>query len=608
MGRLFSIAYFIVIILLVIGSLMFSDFFIYKSQTPYYTFLILGLLIGISAGILLILKKKNRPRLSYFTLFFVFLFFIYICYNGLYVTDCLNNKHWYLLIALITFVGIYVYATAYTNAIKPLFVILLFVCLLETLYCIGQFLGILDTLNNFFSITGTWGNPNVTALFLSLSFPLLFVPTITTRYKSFLIICKWIIGLLLLGILLLIKCRSAYIGLIVSCSIIFWYKYNLKQHFNKKNKVLAFLLCATIMAIVFFVKLYESKKESADGRLLIWKLSVQMVCDKPLNGFGYGQFEREYNIRQAAYFAGGHGTPNEVLHADHINMAYCEPLENAVESGIVGCFFYLGFLIALIVGGIKAINQQIVSQQEKGLHSIPYPLVVSVSGVSAIAVISTINFVEQAIPVMVLLLIYSAVICSYFTPKDSLKYPKLFLGGLGFVLCTLSISFLIAIIPIFCAQLDNKRGYRLVGQQKIAEAICILEPLNGKLAAYESYRNNMARAYLVNGQFQKSIYEFEEALKFTSSIESYMDLGYCYLRTGQYQQAERVYNTGANIRPTYLYPRFTLLNLYQTINDTSKIRLMANVIINMPVKIQNNKSHYYKQQAQLALNKLNSIK
>ncbi len=43
---------------------------------------------------------------------------------------------------------------------------------------------------------------------------------------------------------------------------------------------------------------YKTKQASADGRILIWKVSAGLLAGKPFGGYGYGLFEREYNLAQ----------------------------------------------------------------------------------------------------------------------------------------------------------------------------------------------------------------------------------------------------------------------------------------------------------------------
>jgi hypothetical protein len=44
---------------------------------------------------------------------------------------------------------------------------------------------------------------------------------------------------------------------------------------------------------------------SADARVVVWKISAEMIIQRPLLGYGYGSFERNYSLFQSNYFKSG---------------------------------------------------------------------------------------------------------------------------------------------------------------------------------------------------------------------------------------------------------------------------------------------------------------
>lgn len=58
----------------------------------------------------------------------------------------------------------------------------------------------------------------------------------------------------------------------------------------------------SIMFRFIIVRMLLDEKDSADGRLLIWRCSVSMVKDAPWLGHGIGSFEARYMDYQADYF------------------------------------------------------------------------------------------------------------------------------------------------------------------------------------------------------------------------------------------------------------------------------------------------------------------
>lgn len=100
------------------------------------------------------------------------------------------------------------------------------------------------------------------------------------------------------------------------------------------------MLLFSITIFIVGIHLYQIKNNSADGRLLIWKLSTKMIAENPFKGYGYGLFERNYNLKQASYFANQTSSNTERRNASFVAMAYNDYLEQTIEGGILGLLFY----------------------------------------------------------------------------------------------------------------------------------------------------------------------------------------------------------------------------------------------------------------------------
>lgn len=104
-----------------------------------------------------------------------------------------------------------------------------------------------------------------------------------------------------------------------------WYGDSLL--FVQKMKVESFVLIKSVslflFMILFIISIYYYKKDSADGRLLIWRVSIDMIADAPLVGHGIGTFENKYMYYQAQYFESHPYSKYEKL-ADNIVYPYNE--------------------------------------------------------------------------------------------------------------------------------------------------------------------------------------------------------------------------------------------------------------------------------------------
>lgn len=91
-----------------------------------------------------------------------------------------------------------------------------------------------------------------------------------------------------------------------------------------------------VIVIAGGVVLYEAKRDSADGRLLIWRCTGRLIAEQPWLGRGKGGFEADYMDCQARYFA-VHGTDGRAaLLADDVFQPMSDPLRWLTEYGFVG--------------------------------------------------------------------------------------------------------------------------------------------------------------------------------------------------------------------------------------------------------------------------------
>ena len=63
-----------------------------------------------------------------------------------------------------------------------------------------------------------------------------------------------------------------------------------------------FSILVIVIISLASVGLYRMKKDSADGRRLIWNVTSKMIQDKPLFGHGTNGFQANYMEYQANFF------------------------------------------------------------------------------------------------------------------------------------------------------------------------------------------------------------------------------------------------------------------------------------------------------------------
>lgn len=96
------------------------------------------------------------------------------------------------------------------------------------------------------------------------------------------------------------------------------------------------------------IGIYSLKKDSADGRVLMWRVAAQAALDAPVDGVGWDKVAGTYGEAQENYFASGGASGTDMLVADAPEYVFNEYLQVSIAFGIPAA---LG-MIAIIIGGI----------------------------------------------------------------------------------------------------------------------------------------------------------------------------------------------------------------------------------------------------------------
>lgn len=514
---------------------------------------------------------------SVFTIYCVVLYFLLLKASALFSTSNFKFK--------LFFIGITGIAT------------------LESLYCLCQFFGYFTTANKNFAVTGSWSNPNVTAIFLALTVPV-FLFMFQEKYKKIV----WAGFLSLLVALLLLKCRAAFIGTVLSVIIFYGLEYDfIAWAKDKKNKTTAkaLLILGLLILIPLSSQLYNAKKASADGRKFIWRLSAIMATEKPVTGYGYGYFEKEYNLYQANYIQKGKATPEELENAGPVIMPHNELLQNAVEGGGIGLVLIVLFFGSLLIT-VKEKNRtyrneldlqdnvEIISKTKKNIFNLSY------AGVVAFIGMSMVNSTIQIVPVMCMMIIYAAIICSTLIPlplpvKFSFieKSKAISILYKSLVIIT-SIYFLYLLFGMVIADKQNKKAKLLKESGYYEQALQIMYTLKPYLEEDSYYWENYGRIHFRAQNFQEAIVCFKKAQTLSALPSLFIGAGKNYEKLQQYSQAIKEYETLISLNPTKFSYRMLLLEAYLKNKDSAKAIKIAQRIIQLKPKIPSEKVNRYK--------------
>ena len=208
-----------------------------------------------------------------------------------------------------------------------------------------QYIGLLPFGKNNFPVTGNFDNPAGFSAALVCALPLCFL--FLKHEKRYLRYAVMVAATLMAIAVFLSGSRAGIMAVAVAATI--WLlsqsKFTYTEHLRNINKKTKNFLTIVLLCALPFV-LYFIKKDSADGRLLIWQCSLNMVVDKPLFGHGYGAFQAKYMLYQAEYM-NAHPESRFVSLADNVLHPFNEYLLLLTEHGLTGLslVFLLGFFL-----------------------------------------------------------------------------------------------------------------------------------------------------------------------------------------------------------------------------------------------------------------------
>jgi len=194
------------------------------------------LLLTITAGITLIRKRKKNDLYIALPHFLFFLIVAYSFINAQFFTGFFSLNHTYLLVCGLLLFSISIIFSFQSYRLCDLFFTVSVLAVFECVWCLLQYAGAINSLNEYIKVTGTWSNPNVTALFLAMAWPVVFWLMLSNKG-----IHKWVAAAILIVLttaLILLKCRTAYLGVGTSSCLLLIFRYKLLDHFGMEKTCL----------------------------------------------------------------------------------------------------------------------------------------------------------------------------------------------------------------------------------------------------------------------------------------------------------------------------------------------------------------------------------
>jgi O-antigen ligase len=430
-------------------------------------------------------------------------------------------------------------------------------CTAQAVYGVLQYIGICRAFGGF-AVTGSFDNPAGFAASLCAGFPFLFVFIFDSR--KWLKILSIAAACVICLAVIFSASRAGMLSLLLVVVLPLFYKWQAA----KKYKIIV----VSVALLVALSGLYFLKKESADGRLLIWRCSWEMIKDKPLLGHGHGGFKANYMDYQAAYFE-KHPDSRFVLLADNVSRPFNEYLQILTGYGFAGLAVLLIF-VGLIIKSVR-------KHQDESLF-----VRIASWCLLSVAVFSFFSYPLRYPFVWVMILFSVFVIFSQNACRQDKPWKA-----------TIAICLIVLTIPVVCVKTYKRmsaeiRWGSIANKSLLGQTEKMLpedNELYAKLYKNELFLYNYTAELNVAKRYEESIKTGKDCEKYWADYDLQMLMADNYCQIQQYAEAEQYYIKASRMCPVRFMPLYILSEIYRDTGQQDKLQNMARCIIDKPVKI-----------------------
>ncbi|MCD8318783.1 MAG: hypothetical protein LUC45_08125 [Paraprevotella sp.] len=437
-----------------------------------------------------------------------------------------------------------------------------------------QNFGVLKSFHSEFALTGTFGNPGPFGGYLSVVLALLFSYVLQEKLSFVTRGCLFVCAVVVSLAWVLSDSLAAWCAAFAAVFLLLYLKYLSGKRLMRFGVFLLFAIGFPAVAIF----LYSYRTDSADARMLIWKVCGEIVSQSPFMGVGTGRLAAYYMPAQASFLT----TAAETIrcHAGDNPFAYNETLTVLCEQGIVGLFCITLFWV-FVIRGLKFSYQS----DNKSVFLFPvvsllvfskfsYPLnmwsfvclltlmpAIGLGRGRSVRMISRLNIYHQRL----LAVIVSWVCCAGLV--------------LGFVLRWRSQVWM------------NDYGVFATSSER-----------PGRVVDWFVRHDPFLLACGADAAFLRTDYEL--ALTYMDGLSHYVRAaqwnirqGECYEEVGDTLKALECYEMASQMMQGLMSPVFAEFNLYRKGNQKDKALLLARRLITFRPKIENHRTRLMRKEA-----------
>jgi tetratricopeptide (TPR) repeat protein len=472
--------------------------------------------------------------------------------------------------------------------------------LVEAVWGLRQLYGFAPSQHSLFKLTGSFFNPGPYAGYLAVVFPLALHEFIAKPNNAAVnsdnratkhifrifqyVVCipKWVSGVTCAAIILVLPAamsRASWLAVIAGSTLVIYThcakKSALRTWSAKYKKIIRTIsYTAIIVLLTAFAGMYLLKRDSADGRLLIWKMSLQAVAKHPL-GVGLGNFASAYGDAQAAYFSKGSASETEKYVAGNPEYGFNEFLQITVESGAVAFLLFVGIIVLSVRNNIKAKKWGVLGS------------------LVSLLVFASFSYPFSVLPFLIIFAFLLAANRRSTDNTDKTAQGKIRINRRHLCAILLALSYLL--VTIFCLR-EQYPVYRAYKQWKTnqiyfsagmyKQTVQYYTPLYPFLNDQIQFLFEYAQCLSKSEQPAQSNEILQRAVQISCDPMLYNIMGKNYQAMKKYAQAESCYLKSTAIVPGRIYPYYLLAKMYDEMGRTVDAQKYAGTVLTKESKTQ----------------------
>ena len=431
------------------------------------------------------------------------------------------------------------------------------VCSLQAVYGILQYAGALPS-HSLYRVAGSFDNPAGFASCLCVGLP--FAGVLLSGRNGYARCGAWLAVAVIVVAVALSESRAGMISVAavgLAC---------LSCRSAGRRRVWRYALLA-VFTVLFAVG-YWLKRDSADGRLLIWRCSLELIKEAPLFGHGTGCFEAHYMDAQADYFGRNGQEGRYALLADNVKHPFNEYLSVWLNFGLVG--------LAVLAGAAVWLWRR---YRER-------PLDENRAAARALLAVGVFSFFSYPFtyPFTWMVTLLSAYLLAREPVRSLFGRKRARIAACAVVLAGSFVG-MAALVERVLAEWEWNGAARLALKGKFREALPAYRRLEGSFASNPYFLYNYAAVLQQDNRYAESLRVASLCRRYWADYDLELILGENLRRLGRTEEAAARYRCASLMCPSRFLPLYRLLRLYKGAGDRERTERVAREMMAKPVKV-----------------------